>query len=134
MPLLLAIVFERSERATRNWLGEGMDQDVEALDQILSGEIVETRVGRYLSELRQRLPGVVVADMLCYLRVQLELALRAKGVLMARGACIDLQPDASVRANLEELQYLERTIGPVGMLAIQPLLRGRDRWERSLLR
>jgi RsiW-degrading membrane proteinase PrsW (M82 family) len=88
MPLLLAIVFERSERATRNWLGEGMDQDVEALDQILSGEIVETRVGRYLSELRQRLPGVVVADMLCYLRVQLELALRAKGVLMARGAGI----------------------------------------------
>jgi hypothetical protein len=134
MPLLLAVVFERSERATRAWLGAGMDRDVEALDQILSGDILETRVGRYLSELRQRLPGAVVADMLCYLRVQLELALRAKGILMARAAGIELPPDPAVGENLRELKYLEGSIGPVGMLALQPLVQGRGRWEQSLLR
>lgn len=134
MPLLLGLVFERSERATRDWLGAGMDRDVEALDQILSGEVVATRVGRYLHELRMRLPGAVVADMLCLLRVRLELSLRAKGVLMARAAGIELPPDPAVKANLEELAYLEKAIGPVGLLALQPLGRGRDRWERELLR
>jgi RsiW-degrading membrane proteinase PrsW (M82 family) len=134
MPILLGLVFGRSERATRDWLGAGMDRDVEALEQILSGEVVETRVGQYLHELRVRLPGTVVADMLCYLRVQLELSLRAKGLLMARAAGIELPPDPSVRANLEELHYLERAIGQIGMLALQPLVQGRGRWERELLR
>jgi RsiW-degrading membrane proteinase PrsW (M82 family) len=134
MPILLGVVFERSERATRSWLGEGMERDVEALEEILSGGIVETRAGRYLSELRQRLPGAVVADMLCLLRVRLELSLRAKGLLMARSAGIELAPDPDVKANIEELRYLEHAIGAVGMLAIQPLVRGSGRWEQALLR
>jgi RsiW-degrading membrane proteinase PrsW (M82 family) len=133
MPLLLAAVFSRSERATRDWLGAGMDRDVDALEQILSGEVVDTRVGRYLGELRQRLPGAVVADMLCMLRVQLELSLRAKGMLMARSAGIDLPPDESVRENLAEMRYLEKAVGPVGRLAVKPLIQGKARWERELL-
>jgi hypothetical protein len=134
MPILLGVVFERSDRATRSWLGVGMDRDVEALEQILSGEVVETRVGRYLSELRERLPGAVVADMLCYLRVRLELSLRAKGLLMARAAGLDVPLDASVHENLAELKYLGRSIGSVGMLALQPLINDQDRWEQALLR
>jgi hypothetical protein len=110
-----------------------MDRDVETLEQILSGEVVETRVGQYLSELRSRLPGAVVADMLCILRVRLELSLRAKGMMMARAAGIDVPIDPSVRANLDEIRYLERSIGPTGLLALKPLLRGRERWEQELL-
>ena len=133
MPIVLGLVFERSERATRRWLGEGMDRDIEALEAILSGAVVESRVGHYLSELRTRLAGAVVADMLCLLRVQLELSLRAKGILMARAAGIDLRPDESVRSNLDEVRYLERAIGPVGLLALKPLRHGRERWERDVL-
>jgi len=133
MPAVLNLVFERSERATRNWLGAGMDHDVEALEQILSGEVVETRVGQYLSELRSRLPGAVVADMLCMLRVQLELSLRAKGMMMARAVGIEIPMDPSVRENLVELRFLEKSIGPTGILALKPLLRGRERWEQELL-
>jgi hypothetical protein len=134
MPILLSVVFARSERTTRAWLGAGMDQDVEALEQILSGEVVTTRVGHYLSQLRTRFPGVVVADMLCLLRVELELSLRAKGLLLARSAGLELPPDVEVQENLNELRYLERTIGRVGMLALKPLLSGKERWERELLK
>ncbi|MEK7347649.1 MAG: PrsW family glutamic-type intramembrane protease [Candidatus Eisenbacteria bacterium] len=134
MPILLSAVFARSERTTRDWLGVGMDRDVEALEQILSGEVVETPVGHYLSQLRSRFPGTVVADMLCMLRVQLELSLRAKGILMARSAGIELPPDPEVRDNLTELRYLEKSVGPVGMLALKPLMAGKERWEQELLR
>ena len=114
MPLLLVGVFERSERATRDWLGTGLDADVETLELILSGELTNTRIGHYLESLRAHFPGAVVADRLCLLQLQLELALRAKGILIARQAGIDLPVGGEFRPNFAEMKYLEQAIGPTG--------------------
>lgn len=135
MPLLLTAAFERSERATRDWLGSGLDDEVEMLEQILDGEVAGTRVGHYLESIRSHFPGIVVADMLCLLRIHLELSIRAKGLLIARSAGVEVPVDAQVRANLEELRYLERAIGPTGRLALLPLRRtsSRDLWQIMLL-
>jgi len=134
-PVLLVIVFERSERATREWLGIGLDGDAGRLEQILDGEVPNTPVGDYLESLRARFPGAVVADMLCLLRLHLELGLRAKGVLIARAAGVELPPDPTIPARLTELRHLERTIGPTGRLALGPLLGSshRERWQIALL-
>jgi RsiW-degrading membrane proteinase PrsW (M82 family) len=135
LPLLLMLVFERSERATRDWLGSGLDGEVEALEQLLHGEVAGTRVGNYLESLRHRFPSAVVADMLCLLRIHLELSIRAKGMLIARSVGVEVQPDQAVRANLEELSFLEKSIGPTGQLAVLPLRRTsrRDLWQVMLL-
>jgi len=135
MPLLLFAVFERSERTTRQWLGTGLDLDMELLEQILSGEVGETRVGRYLHSLKQRFPGEVVADMLCMLQIHVELSARAKGLMIARAAGIDLPMDEHVRANLDELRFLEKSIGPTGRMAVVPCLRtsSRDLWHLYML-
>src|SRR5262249_36120703 len=119
----------------REWLGTGLEGEVEALEQLLNGEVAGTRVGGYLDHLRHRFPDAVVADMLCLLRIHLELSIRAKGMLIARSVGVDVQPDESVRANLEELRYLERTVGPTGQLAVLPLRRtsSRDLWQIMLL-
>ena len=134
MPLLVGLVFERSDRATRDWLHVGLDTEVEMLQAIETGVVEETPVGLYLKSLH-RLPGPMVADMLCLVRIRLELALRAKGVLIARSAGVDLPPDEEVRANLEEMRFLERSIGRTGRLAIQPFLRSssRDLWQLHML-
>lgn len=136
MPLLLVGVFERSERATRDWLGTGLDADVETLELILSGELTDTRIGQYLESLRAHFPGAVVADMLCLVQIHLELALRAKGILIARQAGVDLPVDHEIRANFAEMKYLEKTIGPTGRAAILPLMRGhsRDLWQVHMMR
>jgi hypothetical protein len=135
-PLVLLLVFEWSERGTRDWLGTGFDHDVEILELIESGEIRNTPTGRYLELLRGRFPGPVVADMLCMLQIHLELAARAKGILVARQAGVELPVGAEVRANLEELRHLERLVGPTGRLAVTPLLRtsSRDLWQITMLR
>lgn len=134
-PLILLLVFEWSENATREWLGSGFDHDVEILELIESGEIRNTPTGRYLSSLRKRLPGPVVADMLCMLQIHLELAARAKGMLLARKAGVEIPLGDDVRENLEELRHLERTVGPTGRLAVTPLLRtsSRDLWQIYML-
>jgi hypothetical protein len=134
--LLLFVVFERSENATRDWLGVGFDSDVELLELILSGEIHDTKVGHYLESLKHRFPGAVVADMLCLLQIYLELSLRAKGILIARAAGLDVPPDERVRANFEEMKYLEHAIGPTGKIAILPFMRtsSRDLWQLHMLK
>ena len=134
MPLLVVLVFERSGRATRDWLGVSLDTDVELLDSIESGRVENTPAGVYLSTLT-RLPGPVVADMLCYLRIHLELSLRAKGILIARAAGVDLPIDDEVRADFKELRFLERSIGKTGKMALLPYLRSssRDLWQLYML-
>jgi protease PrsW len=135
LPPLVILAFDRSERATREWLGVGMDTDVELLQSIRSGAIRETRVGTYLRSLTARFPGPLVADMLCLLRIHLELSVRAKGLLLAREAGLRADVGPDVRTNLAELRYLEKTIGPTGLLAMKPIRRSssRDLWQLQVL-
>lgn len=135
LPLLLMVVFDRGEKATRSWLAGEFDGDVEMLQQILAGTLANTRTGAYLESLKTRFEGTVVADMLCLLQIQLELKVRAKGILMAREAGMDVPIGDDVRANLKELQYLEAQIGRTGLLAMKPILSldSRDVWQLSMM-
>jgi RsiW-degrading membrane proteinase PrsW (M82 family) len=135
LPLLVIVVFERSERRTRDWLGLGLDTDLELVETIVSGRALETRIGAYLSTLKTRFPGEVVADMLCLLQIQAELAIRAKGLLLAREAGLEAPVGEDVRGRLAELRYLEASIGRTGLLALKPVLRqdARSLWQVYLL-
>jgi len=122
LPLLLGAVFTRSEAALGQWLGKGFDADSEMLDLINSGAFSNSPIGRYLHELKEKFEGPVVADLLCYLRLYTELALRAKGVLMMRETGFEVPIDEATREKFAELRYLEKSIGRTGRLAIQPML------------
>jgi hypothetical protein len=106
------------------------------IELIDSGELSAAPMGRYLATLRARFEGAVAADLLCYLRVHTELAMRAKGVLMMREAGFEVPIDADTRARLAELAYLEKSIGRTGLLAVRPLVASnqRDLWQLGLLR
>jgi len=136
MPLLIVFVFERSERATAEWVGAGLDLDVELLQLIQSEHFSATRFGIYLTRLRERFAGPVVADMFCLLRLELELSAQAKGLLLARQAGLDIAPDDDLPASLDEIARLNQSIGKTGLLALKPLqvTSPRDAWHRHLLR
>ena len=99
VPLLSYVVFERSERATSDSLGTGFDADTEMLALINSGHLAESPLGRYLHALKDKFNGPVVADVLCYLRLHTELALRAKGILMMRQNGFDPPVDDETRTS-----------------------------------
>jgi hypothetical protein len=135
LPALVTFVFDRSERKTREWVGEGLDLDVDLLNLLTSPDMGGARLGGYLRELRSRFPGEVVADMFCLLRIELELAIRAKGMLMARQAGLDVPSDPTLKAKLQEWRFLQRSIGKTGLLALKPLgaTSERDDWQRYVL-
>ena len=135
-PILILFVFARSERILRDWLEVGFGSDVELLEMLRSGEIKDTRIGQYLRTLADRFPGEVLADMLCYLQMWVELSIKAKGRLLLREAGLPQPPDPVVGDRLSELAFLEKSIGVTGRLALAPFLHGgsRGEWEVEMLR
>lgn len=135
VPALMVAIFRSSENATQQWLGVGFDTDADLLTMIMTGNIAATRVGMYLGSLQERMRGEIVVDMLCYMRIFLELSIQAKGILIMREAGFDIPPDPDVKSKFEELSFLERSIGRTGKLALGPLLRVNDRdlWQLYML-
>ena len=135
VPALLYLVFERSEKALGQWLGTGFDADTEMLHLINSGSLSDSPVGRYLHELKDRFEGPIVADILCYLRLYTELALRAKGVLLMRENGFNAPIDEATQAKFVEMRYLEGSIGKTALLAIHPMLHmsHKDLWQLYML-
>lgn len=135
VPLALYAVFQFSEKAVGNWLGKGFDADTEMLGLINSGRLSDSPVGRYLHTLKDRFEGPVVADVLCYLRLYTELALRAKGILIMRENGFEVPVDEATREKFTEMRYLEQSIGRTGLMAIQPMLHmsHKDLWQLHML-
>jgi hypothetical protein len=124
LPPLQWAVFERSERRLRAWLGQGFDADARLLELIGSDSFAASPPGRYLASLRRSLPGALLADALCYMRLYTELSLRAKGILMLRENGFESPPaDEETRAKFVELRYLEKSIGATGLRALRPVLK-----------
>ncbi len=136
LPPALWLVFERSERSLRAWLGQGFDADAHLLELIGGGSFAASPPGRYLASLQRSLPGALLADALCYLRLYTELSLRAKGILMMRENGFESPPaDEETRAKFTELRYLEKNIGVTGLRALRPVLKLRQRelWQLYML-
>jgi RsiW-degrading membrane proteinase PrsW (M82 family) len=135
LPPVLWVVFQKSARAMHEWLEVDFDEDAQLLEQINSGGFADTRIGMFLQDLKQAFDGPVVVDMLCYLRLYTELALRAKGVLMMRENGLDVPIGDRTRAKFEEMHYLEKSIGKTGCLAMSPFLQmtRKDLWQLYVL-
>jgi RsiW-degrading membrane proteinase PrsW (M82 family) len=135
LPMIVSVVFRRSERAVQSWLGLSFDADVDMMRMINSGDFAESNVGKYLLNLREHFPGEIVADMLCLIRLHTELALKAKAVLMLREAGFPSAVDEDVPAKFDEMAYLDKSIGRTGRLALTPIFRtsSKDLWQFYML-
>lgn len=135
LPPVLGLIYHRSTRAMHQWLEIDFDADTELLGIITSGHFPESKIGMFLNDLKTKFEGPVVVDMLCYLRVYTELAIRAKGLLMLRENGIDIPVGERTHEKFEELHYLEKSIGKTGLLAMKPFLHyeRKDLWQIHVL-
>lgn len=135
LPPVLYVIYLQSSRSMHDWLQLDFDADAGLLEQINSSEFAESSIGRYLGELTKKFKGPVVVDMLCYLRLYTELALRAKGVLMMRENGFDEPVGERTRAKFKEMRFLEKSIGKTGRMAMRPFLHmdRKDLWQLYVL-
>lgn len=135
LPPLLQLVFQKSSRSLHEWLELDFDADADLIEMIDSGQFSESRIGRFLEDLRGKFEGPVLVDMLCYLRVYTELAIRAKAALIARENGLELPVGERTREKFEELHFLEESIGKTGCLAMKPFLQieRKDLWQMHVI-
>jgi len=135
IPTLLMVVYQQSEKSVSAWLGIGFDTDTELLELINSGDFSSSKIGIYLKSLQDKFEGPVVVDILCYLRLHTELSIRAKGLLMMRESGFMDKTGDETKAKLEELKFLEASIGTTGLLAIKPFMQmsQEDLWQFYML-
>lgn len=135
LPVLMSLIFWRSEKALERWLGTKLDKDIDLLQTLTGGEFTSSRAGRYLKSLEGTFAPEILGDMLSYLQLSLELSARAKGDLLRREMGFPIAPDPGLPSEIKELRYLESQIGRAGRLALAPLLgqSRRDLWELERL-
>ncbi len=135
LPTVVMFVYIQSEKHLRDWLEVGLDTDVTILEYITSGRLSETKIGIYLQSIMNQFPGEIMADMLCYLRIYLELSICAKGALLMQESGFKIPKDREIEDKIAELNFLEKSIGQTGKRAIAPLVQksARDMWQLYLL-
>jgi RsiW-degrading membrane proteinase PrsW (M82 family) len=135
LPPLLLYVFRDSEESLQKWMQIDFDADTELLELINSGNFSDSKVGKYLTSIREHFKPEVLFDLMCYLRLHTELSMRSSGMLMLRESGFEAPPDPEVNGMLEELKYLEKSIGRTGQMAVKPFLRmsSRDLWQLYML-
>lgn len=131
LPTLMIMIFRKSEELTRQWLGVGLDADMELLDLITVGNFTDSKIGQYLQSLTTRFAPEIIVDMLCLLRLHTELSIRAKGVLLMREAGFREEPNPEIKEKFEELKFLEKSIGATGKMAMAPFIhtKSQDLWQ-----
>jgi len=135
LPMLIIFVFYRSEIALRNWMETGLNNDIDLLEQIDNGIFSESHAGQYLLSLQNKFSGTILADALCLIKIHSELSIKAKGVILMRKVGLPVIIEDEVKEKLNELKYLEKSIGPTGKLAIAPIfnISTKDLWQLYML-
>ena len=136
LPPLFIMIFKHSEQSTRDWLGTGLDSDMEILQVLMTGNLSQSKLGDYLNKIQEKFSPAVTGDIICYLRIYLELSIKAKGILILKENGFSPIQDPEIDEQLTELQYLDKQIGKTGKLAIQPLLKldNTDLWQLTMMR
>lgn len=136
MPLFFITVFARSNKMVQEWLEIEFSSEAEILGMIRRGAFSKTKAGVYLERLKKHFPPEVIFDIYCYISLYLELSIKAKRNLMLRESGLEMVREPDIENKLVELHTLRRAIGKAGELAIQPLIRMKQRelWKLNLLK
>lgn len=136
LPIMFFLVFTFSNSKLQKWLEIELNSEVELLNMIRKGEFRSTKAGNFLLSMRERFTPEVIVDMYCYIALFLELSIKAKRNVMLNETGFPMMIEKDIEPKLKELAELRKLIGPVGELALAPLIRMnyRSLWKLNQLK
>jgi RsiW-degrading membrane proteinase PrsW (M82 family) len=122
LPMILLVVFAKSEHKIHTWLLTDYESHEHLLDDVRNGRFANTEAGRFISDMTQQFSPETVADLLAYIRLHTELVMQAEQISLAREQGKKPQKPAGAHEAFARLHALEKKIGPSAMMAIWPHL------------
>ena len=123
LPLFFIIVFRYTINQLGEWLEVEFSSEIEMLRMINRGELSSTKAGAYLLSIKEQFSKEVIFDMYCYLRIYMELSIKAKSNMMLKESGLEIVKDPDISDKLAEFKMLRKRIGKVGELVLSPLIR-----------
>ena len=123
LPLMLLLLFDKSEHEVHNWLVQDYETHEHLLDDLQSGRFADSEAGRFVLSLSSRFDKQVVADIFAYIKLHTQLVLRAEAMLLARENSEKIAPSPDDAEKFKRLRELEKKIGRSAMLLIRPHLK-----------
>jgi len=135
IPVLLYFSFSFSENLLRDSMDMELDTESVLLSSLNEGKFAATKAGKYLLTVKDQFSPEVVFDIICFIKLYLELSIKAKGVLLLQESGLPVTKEPATEAKLDEMEYLQKNIGPTGMLAIAPIIKfsRKDIWKLKVL-
>lgn len=121
VPLILFLIFAKSEHRIHNWLLA----DYETHEHLLANmdiEFAHSEAGRFISEVADKFAGTHAADIYAYMRLHTELVLRAETLLLTRETGTKISATGQDHDDFARLHALEREIGRTALMALWPHL------------
>lgn len=136
LPVFFILIFGYNEKQLRNWLEIEFSSEIELLNMINKGQLRSTKPGEYLESLKSRVDGETMFDMYCYLRIYLELSIKAKRNVLLKESGFPPIFENDIKDKLLELAQIRKQIGKVGELMLSPLIsmNYRDLWKLNTLK
>ena len=124
---MIAVVYFYDIDMTHRWLDSGLDMQINLLRSIGGGQLVNTPTGAFLESVKELFPPNVYFDIICYVRLQIELSVAAKTRFMLHEVGMDEPLEANKKelymSQFVELIELEKNIGPSAKMTIAPIVK-----------
>lgn len=135
IPFILIVIFSYNEKTLQKWLEIEFDSEAKLLYMINKGQFSETKSGKYLVSIKDKFNQETCLDIFCYLKIYLELSLRAKANIMLSEANLPHQIYKDTDEKLKEFNLLTKNIGKTAIMSISPILRikPKDIWKLNSL-
>ena len=132
----ILLLFNINEKNIRKWINDEFDSELELLSMLDSGKIRETKTGQYILEIKNRFSPFIVLDMICFIRLNLELSMQYKTYLMLRSNEMEIPEDIELQSKISEYENLKKLIGKTGLSALKPVLSldNKDHWKINQLK
>ena len=124
---LLVWTYQYDGDMIHRWLDKGLDKQVDLFRSIQEGNLSQTKTGEFLLSVKDSFAPEVFFDVICYVKLNVELSIAAKSRFMLREAKLDLPLDEeqarTIRDQYEEYRLLEKRLGQSARLTIAPVVK-----------
>ena len=124
---MIAVVYFYDIDMTHRWLDKGLDMQINLLRSIEGGHLLNTPTGTFLESVKELFPPNVYFDIICYVRLLIELSVAAKTRFMLHEVGMDEPLEANKKelymSQFVELIELEKNIGPSAKMTIAPIVK-----------
>ena len=124
---LLVWTYQYDGDMIHRWLDKGLDKQVDLFRSIQEGNLSETKTGQFLLSVKDSFSPEMFFDVICYVKLNVELSIAAKSRFMLREAKLDLPLDEeqarTLLAQYEEYRLLEKRLGQSARITIAPVVK-----------